>query len=87
MGLPLHPTGGAPESPVPQRRGHPRAICPPTAACCSTILRGGSTFAVRDDEAEYAWRVVTPVLEAWREDVVTLEEYRAGSAGRRSRSS
>ncbi len=45
------------------------------------ILTGGSTLSVRGDEAEQAWRVVTPVLEAWNEDLVPLEEYPAGSAG------
>ncbi len=45
------------------------------------ILTGGSTLSVRGDEAEQAWRVLTPVLEGWSEDLVPLEEYRAGSAG------
>ncbi len=45
------------------------------------FLDGGSGLAVRGDEAEAAWRVVTPVLEAWVEDRVPLLEYPAGSAG------
>jgi glucose-6-phosphate 1-dehydrogenase len=45
------------------------------------ILSGGSALSVRGDEAEHAWRVLTPVLDAWREDLVPLEEYSAGSAG------
>ena len=32
-------------------------------------------------EAEEAWRVLTPVLSAWSEDLVPLEEYPAGSDG------
>jgi glucose-6-phosphate 1-dehydrogenase len=27
------------------------------------------------------WRIVEPVLEAWRNDEVPLEEYQAGSSG------
>lgn len=45
------------------------------------LLTGGSSLSVRGDEAEEAWRVMEPVLEAWREGRVPLEEYRAGSAG------
>jgi glucose-6-phosphate 1-dehydrogenase len=47
------------------------------------ILTGGSTLSVRADEAEQAWRVVTPVLESWRASQVPLEEYEAGSDGPR----
>jgi glucose-6-phosphate 1-dehydrogenase len=38
-------------------------------------------LSIRGDEAEEAWRVVTPVLEGWSRDVTPLEEYDAGSAG------
>jgi glucose-6-phosphate 1-dehydrogenase len=44
-------------------------------------LSGDSTLSVRGDEAEQAWRVVTPVLQAWADDRVPLEEYPAGSVG------
>jgi glucose-6-phosphate 1-dehydrogenase len=37
--------------------------------------------SVRGDGAEEAWRVVEPVLAAWRENRVPLEEYPAGSHG------
>jgi glucose-6-phosphate 1-dehydrogenase len=45
------------------------------------VLDGGSTLSVRGDEAEEAWRVVEPVLDAWREGRVPLGEYPAGSDG------
>ena len=45
------------------------------------ILNGGSALSVRGDEAEEAWRVVTPVLDGWADGAVPLEEYPAGSAG------
>ncbi len=44
---------------------------------------GGSALSVRGDEAEWAWRVVNPVLEDWRAGRVPLEEYPAGSDGPR----
>jgi glucose-6-phosphate 1-dehydrogenase len=45
------------------------------------VLLGDSTLAVRGDEAEEAWRIVTPVVDAWRRGAVPLEEYAAGSEG------
>ena len=45
------------------------------------VLRGECTLSVRGDEAEEEWRIMTPVLAAWADDLVPLEEYPAGSAG------
>jgi glucose-6-phosphate 1-dehydrogenase len=45
------------------------------------LLEGNNTLFVRADEAEEAWRVVEPVLNAWREGLVPLLEYPAGSDG------
>jgi glucose-6-phosphate 1-dehydrogenase len=45
------------------------------------VLRGNSALSIRGDEAEEAWRVVTPVLEGWSRDLVPLREYDAGSNG------
>ncbi|MFC5789735.1 glucose-6-phosphate dehydrogenase [Agromyces tardus] len=45
------------------------------------ILNDDPTLSVRGDVAEECWRIVDPVLAAWREGRVPLEEYPAGSAG------
>ncbi|MFD3444281.1 glucose-6-phosphate dehydrogenase [Microbacteriaceae bacterium 4G12] len=45
------------------------------------ILHNDPTLSVRADVAERCWRIVEPVLEAWREDRVPLDEYPAGSDG------
>lgn len=45
------------------------------------ILDGDPLLSVRGDMAEECWRIVDPVLQAWRRDDVPLEEYPAGSAG------
>src|SRR4051812_10879461 len=45
------------------------------------VISGGSSLSVGGDEAEEAWRVMTPVLEAWARGEVPLEEYAAGTAG------
>lgn len=45
------------------------------------VLTGDPAMSIRGDEAEEAWRVLTPVLSAWERDLVPLEEYPAGSDG------
>jgi glucose-6-phosphate 1-dehydrogenase len=45
------------------------------------VLAGDSALSIRGDEAEQAWRILTPVMEAWEHDRVPLLEYPAGSAG------
>jgi glucose-6-phosphate 1-dehydrogenase len=79
----LQLTGGAPGSPVPLTliAPPPPSDLPAYGRVLLDILSGGSGVSVRGDEAEHAWRVVSPVLEAWRDDLVPLEEYPAGSAG------
>jgi glucose-6-phosphate 1-dehydrogenase len=59
----------------------PTSDVPPYGHVLLDLLDGGSTLSVRGDGAEEAWRVVEPVLGAWREDRVPLEEYPAGSDG------
>jgi glucose-6-phosphate 1-dehydrogenase len=81
----LRLAGGAfgPPMPVELRGQPPAAELPAYAPVLLDVLTGGSTLLVRADEAEQAWRVVTPVLEAWRANRVPLEEYPAGSDGPR----
>jgi glucose-6-phosphate 1-dehydrogenase len=45
------------------------------------VLNGEAALSIRGDEAEEAWRVVTPVLDAWSSALVPMEEYPAGSHG------
>ncbi len=45
------------------------------------ILSGDPLLSVRGDIAEECWRILTPVVEAWRDGRVPLDEYRAGSTG------
>jgi glucose-6-phosphate 1-dehydrogenase len=53
----------------------------PYAEVIFGALNGDPTFTVRGDVAEQCWRVVDPVLRAWRADKVPLQSYRAGSGG------
>jgi glucose-6-phosphate 1-dehydrogenase len=45
------------------------------------ILSSDPTLSVRGDVAERCWRIVEPVLQAWRDDLVPLDEYPAGTTG------
>jgi glucose-6-phosphate 1-dehydrogenase len=45
------------------------------------VLQGNSALSIPADEAEHAWRLLTPVMEGWSRDVRPLEEYNVGSGG------
>ena len=45
------------------------------------ILDRDPALAVRGDTAVQCWTVVEPVVQAWRDDRVPLEEYPAGTSG------
>jgi glucose-6-phosphate 1-dehydrogenase len=45
------------------------------------MLDGDPLLSVRGDTAEECWRIVDPVLEAWRSDSGPMDEYAAGSSG------
>jgi glucose-6-phosphate 1-dehydrogenase len=45
------------------------------------VLDGDPLLSVRGDTAEQCWRIVDPVLAAWRDDRVAMDEYPVGSAG------
>jgi glucose-6-phosphate 1-dehydrogenase len=47
----------------------------------ASVLDGDPLLSVRGDTAEECWRVVDPVLQAWREGKVPMDEYAAGSDG------
>ncbi|GAA2078840.1 glucose-6-phosphate dehydrogenase [Microbacterium hatanonis] len=49
------------------------------AEVLSGILDGDAMLSVRGDAAEQCWRIVQPVLDAWRAGKVPLDEYPAGS--------
>jgi glucose-6-phosphate 1-dehydrogenase len=45
------------------------------------VLNDDPTLSVRGDTAEECWRIVEPILAAWRRDDVPLLDYPAGSSG------
>ena len=59
----------------------PASSLPAYSRVALDVLDGVSALSVRGDEAEEAWRVVTPVLSAWAEGSPPLVDYPAGSTG------
>lgn len=56
----------------------------PYGEVLSGLLSSDPTLSVRADEIEQCWRIVEPVLAAWRKDSSTLQNYPAGSNGPKS---
>jgi len=46
-------------------------------------LAGDPTLFIRSDEADAAWRICDPILEAWADGAAPLARYPAGSSGPR----
>ncbi|MNU74012.1 Glucose-6-phosphate 1-dehydrogenase [compost metagenome] len=44
-------------------------------------MRGDSTFFAHWDEVELSWKWIQPVLEAFKEDIIPLHQYPAGTNG------
>lgn len=45
------------------------------------VIEGNRLLSVRGDIAEECWRIVDPVLAAWRADEVPMDTYAAGTQG------
>ncbi|MDF2442114.1 MAG: glucose-6-phosphate 1-dehydrogenase, partial [Subtercola sp.] len=45
------------------------------------ILDGDSSLSVRGDSAVEGWRIVAPIIEAWKRDEVPIDDYHAGTEG------
>lgn len=45
------------------------------------VLDGDPALSIRGDTAEQCWRIVAPVLDAWRSGRVPMDTYAAGSTG------
>jgi glucose-6-phosphate 1-dehydrogenase len=54
---------------------------PPYGEVLAGVLDADPLLSVRGDTAEECWRIVDPVLQAWREGKVPMDEYAAGSGG------
>jgi glucose-6-phosphate 1-dehydrogenase len=82
----LHLTGSAPGppprlAPLVLTAELPANELPAYSHVLLHVLRGDNTLSIRGDEAELAWRIVTPFIEAWADGRVPLQDYPAGSTG------
>jgi glucose-6-phosphate 1-dehydrogenase len=59
----------------------PSQDLPPYSLLLKEILQSDPILSIRGDEAEELWRIVEPVLQAWANHEVPLDEYPAGSFG------
>ncbi|MDO5681831.1 MAG: glucose-6-phosphate dehydrogenase [Propionibacteriaceae bacterium] len=53
----------------------------PYGEILSGILDGNPLLSVRGDIAEECWRIVAPIIDAWRAGEVPLDDYPAGTMG------
>jgi glucose-6-phosphate 1-dehydrogenase len=67
--------------PVTLEAGFGGGQLPPYGEVLRAVLDGDPTLSVRGDNAEQCWRILEPVLAAWRAGDVPLQDYAAGSAG------
>lgn len=82
----LHLTGSTPGpppdlAPLVLTADLPANELPAYSHVLLNVLEGDNTLSISGDEAELAWRIVTPVIETWAEGRVPLQEYPAGSTG------
>jgi glucose-6-phosphate 1-dehydrogenase len=72
-----------PERTAERRELEARSTTPsftPYAHLIQEMLKGDPMLFITSDEAEEAWRIVDPVMNAWSAGDVPLQEYPAGGA-------
>ena len=67
--------------PVTLETSFGQGLLPPYGEVLRAALNGDATLSVRGDTAERCWRIVEPIIAAWRAGDVPLQEYPAGSDG------
>jgi glucose-6-phosphate 1-dehydrogenase len=67
--------------PVTLEASFGQGMLPPYGEVLRAALEGDATLSVRGDTAEQCWRIVEPLLTAWRAGAAPLWEYPAGSSG------
>jgi glucose-6-phosphate 1-dehydrogenase len=72
-----------PDEPVDMQELELRTKAPkrsPYANLVLDMLRSNPMLVVRGDEAEEAWRIIDPVMQAWSAGEVPMQEYAAGTS-------
>jgi len=66
-------------APLTLSAGLPPPELPAYGRLLRDVLHRDPALSIRGDEAEESWRIVSPVLAAWADNRVPLDEYPAGS--------
>jgi glucose-6-phosphate 1-dehydrogenase len=77
----LSPQGSPGLAPLTLTGRQPESSLSPYAHVLLNLLQGRSNLSVGSEGAEQAWRILTPVRQAWDRNLVPMEEYPAGSEG------
>nr|WP_275901981.1 hypothetical protein [Brevibacterium zhoupengii] len=59
----------------------PKPAFSPYGHVLKNVLEGEADLAAGPEESTLAWQILTPVLEAWADGSVPMEDYPAGSSG------
>ena len=84
----LGTTLNGPERTAENRELEARSTAPRFSAYAHLIqemLNGDPMLFIRGDEAEEAWRIIDPVVQAWSAGEVPMQEYAAGTRAPRPR--
>jgi len=65
-------------APLRLSAGLPPPELPAYGRLLRDVLNREPALSIRGDEAEESWRIVTPILAAWNDNSVPLDEYPAG---------
>jgi glucose-6-phosphate 1-dehydrogenase len=79
----LATTLNGPERTAESRELEARSAAPRFTAYAHLIqemLKGDPMLFIRGDEAEEAWRIIDPVMNAWSAGAVPMQDYAAGEA-------
>ncbi len=61
--------------------GIPAEQLPPYGRLFLEAMSGKSRLFIRNDEIEEMWKIIQPIADAWTENEIPLQIYRAGSTG------
>jgi glucose-6-phosphate 1-dehydrogenase len=77
----LSPQDPTRPGPLTMTGAQPDSVLAPYAQVLLNLLQGRSDLSVGSGEAEQAWRILDPVLDAWGQGLVPMQQYPAGSEG------
>ena len=77
----IQATGGITREPMSLTDRLSSEQLPPYGRLFLEAMSGKSQLFIRNDEVEEMWKIIQPIADAWAENAVPLQIYRAGSNG------